>query len=253
MTDIDAKVWKDVPIFIDTFRPSPLANKFQFSPKRSTHKIGEFESPALKTLKGAFETEFQISGFAAGGLDFEMLKTTAGDDAVPVGAVVVSGALALFGLAHLAQHQTGGEHDSPAVFDQSGNFTGPAISGRVLHSSVGTSPAAITGAGDGAAIELGPLGAGFELHLWLWVGGPEGVEAGTVLQAPVIESAPAADFAVPQVIHTFADVDAEVVARHIVDGDTTPNSDTFYRVRFPGVTGAGAAFFPIVLIAITKK
>lgn len=159
------------------------------------------------------------------------------------GAIV--GDPALLCAYHQYDYRPSGELDQLHSFElQCRASTKPYIGSMLWHDA--PSGPGTTAIGDGTGVELGAIPAGSEGRFTLMSLLPPGVSGTTPTCDVVLESDVDDTWASPVVRHTFAQIDddpsptSETV---VIDGDSTPVTDTWWRLRVSAIGGTDTPTF----------
>jgi hypothetical protein len=238
-------------------RISTDANAIDLSFGRAEIPNDDLESETDKFLLGAYAGDITVTGGTSE--DFETSVDAylkAGAD-VPLtrclGAGGAVGTRAVMSMATISKVMITNERGQRRDFQVTAKIGGdyrPDIGGTVLYQSIGT--AGLGATANGTGVELGALGAGQELLVFLHVVDPPGV-TGTSPTLDALLQSDADDTwasAVSRVTFTQLTDTGWLVAR--IDGDTDPVTDTWWRMRFV-VGGADPLFYPIAAAVLRSK
>jgi len=246
----DPWILTDGVVCVGADRLSPQANQVSIMPKTSEHDVSAWEDVAHTWITGAEDPEISFTGYSSASSDFAILQKLEAGTAEEIcfyKSGASPGARGLFFLGQpLGQIPIGGQYDTPATSGASFKSAGDRVNqGYLLYSAVGT--AGITATAAQAGVNAGAVSATQEVVCVVRMVNPPGVSGTSPTLGVILESDTSDAWAAPTTRHTFTNFTGNTVQRATVSGAIT---DTWWRINFNSISGAGATFYPVVFLAI---
>jgi hypothetical protein len=243
-------VFKNVVVLVDGFRLSRHMNELRLKMSREVFKTGTLDDGPRRT-KGGWSGEWEFKLWDDAAADWQMLRMIA-DTARTKNDIVVlpeggaAGQFAVFFQSPVLDRPFNAQDGKPREDTLSGKEADQPFIGTILYSGLEKDghDGPVTADTNGDAVVLGALDAGKKLTCFVQRSSfPVLVGADTEV-TPELQSSVSGDFTVPQVVHTFAPITADPATHRQVftqSGDTTPNTDTNYRLVFHGFASTDPA------------
>ena len=248
-------------------RVSSDATEVSFNATRSALEASSVEDESMKYEKGTYSPDLGWSGLVDSDFGFLQAAEIKADVPSPFFCFAPPGdrgGLAVFQQAHLLGFGPfGGAHGAIATFTANVVGDGDAyLRGHVLYNGMRSNDGVVTASGSTTPVEAGSLGAGQVLGALFVVPDPPGVDGTGVTISMALESDVDALFSTPvtQLTSSTFVQSAPSAGQLLIpnaeikelDGDSSPITDTFYRVTWT-VSGTGPAIYPMAAIAIRNK
>jgi len=251
-------VFKDVGIWVEDARMGLYATQFTLNHDRAAHDVTGFEHLAHEYHKGLGDGSFSVTAFDDVVLNEKALTLNLDTGTATRVAILEAGAqgsYAFMAAGVLNAIEKSGQVDNVAGVTLGGPATRALASGSVFYSTgLATSDGPATASVTGSTITLGALGAGQELWC-LQIMSNSPATSGTSPTWDGLLLSATTDWATPTTHITFAQATdtANLVQFSTVDGDTTPETDTFWRYESTIGGSATPTFSPIVIAGIRTK
>lgn len=248
-------------ILYGQIRLSPDLNSYNVMAVRDEVDVSTFDTDAggggnaHQYIKGPSNESIEFQGFGGSSRDFDMLTRLAADtssDSMPVVIHRIGdapGARCFFEECQLTKFDSlGGDFGN--AFGYQGTFRphGRIELAHLLYSAIGGTP--VTATGPEAGFEIEALGSGEELKVCLIQPDLPAIAGGSPSLTAILESDTTSGFAGPTTRHTFTALTAAGFEVATIDGDSTPITDTYFRINWSAVTGT---FYPVVAAFIRQK
>lgn len=236
-------------------RLSMDTNMLTFSQKRAKVDKSVYEDRVDQIAAGTFAVDLNSKGFLDNDVRLRMLpllveaELAAGVQPFtlapePGGA---AGTQALFNAAKCVSFSDTHPRAAMQAFEADFASDERVVDGYVMFNSVGGS--GISAGVNGAIVNLGAVPAGSELILNVHVLEPPGVTGTTPTLDGKLKSAAAIGFASPTDRVTLTQMTAPGGWRYVIDGDTTPITDAYWRLVFTAPGGTGSPVFFVLAAA----
>lgn len=243
------------------YRISKDANQYTANLTRPDVPAGCFEDEAEIHLKGPLDTEIGWAGAITSAVEAKLLDELEADESSRPCTLLMgraeAGTRALMAEASLFDLQVGGTRGELASFDCTLRGASAPSLGHCLYTAVGYDPAGtwvrpVSANTTGPAVLVGALSSGKELRAHLHILDPPGVSGTGPQLTAVLESSADQAFSVPVLQHTFVAASEPGTQVWVVDGNASPETDTYYRIRFE-VAGTSPSFAPLAALSIRNK
>lgn len=236
-------------------RISKDANVFAFGQSREEVDNNDIETLADQYELGPYHSDLSFQGGTSGELENRMLKAlNDAATALPLTLFMqtgVAGEVALQQKVKIANFRPTGDWGQLKGFNMKLVPQGEKFElGAVMFNSVGT--AGITAPVNGAGVELGALGAGQELLLFYHVVDPPGVTGTTPTLDAELQSDVDDNWLGPTTRISLDQATEPGWQIKTLDGDTTPVTDTWWRLAFTAVGGTGSPTFFVIAAAVIR-